>query len=355
MTAGALTDLAATALRRWAMRGPMTGYIGWAGRGNLGDDAMFAAAQGLLPGPVELLRTATREGLLARAGAGGQRFSRVVLGGGTLMNAGYLRIVEQCIAMGLPLATLGTGIGSAGFSMAEEGLDPRWQAALAQFSHIGVRGPRSLAKLQAAGIDRGEIIGDLALALTPDAPLAGWDSRRLLFNAAPSQLPRDSADSAAMQRGFARLLREAVAQGWQVVPLAFDPVDLMATEALLNEAGISAPPCVQPRDWQDWARLAHGATLSLGVRLHSAVLAASAGIAPLLVGYRDKCADFAESVGMADNVIPLAGFDADLLMDRFTVLAADPAMAGGALHRAALAHRQSLRAYAARLALPAQG
>lgn len=349
MNPAALADLAATALRRWRMGSAMTGYIGWAGHRNLGDDAMFAAARGLLPAPVELLRNPTRERALARIGAGGQRFSRVVLGGGTLMNAGYLPIVEQCIAMGLPLATLGTGIGSAGFSMAEEGLDPRWQAALARFSHIGVRGPRSLAKLRAAGVTNGEIVGDLALALTPDAPLADWGAKRLLFNAAPSRLASDSADEAAMRRGLARLLREAAAQGWQVVPLAFDPEDFAAIRAIITEAGIAAPPPVQPRDWTDWAGLAQGATLSLGVRLHSAVLAASAGIAPLLVGYRDKCADFAESLGMAENVVPMAGFDEARLMDRFTRLAENPQGAGQGLHTAALGHRAALRAYAARL------
>lgn len=316
--------LALTAARRLATL-RRAGYIGWAGQGNFGDDAMFRAADLLLGETPELLRSATVERLLEKVGLSGPtRFERVYLGGGTLINRDYLPIVEHCLDAKLRLVALGTGVGSAGFSMVEEGVDPRWPEALRRFDAVGVRGPLSQEKLARAGFAQAEVVGDLALALTPPAPTTRWTGQRFIVNCAPA---RGAADAELVERAeaaLARLIRELAKAGWQPVPVAFDLADVSPLTGLMTRAGFSGVRPAVPRRFEDYRATAADATFSVGVRLHSAVLAAACGLVPVLIGYRDKCLDFAGSLEDERMVVPLDTIDADQLLD-----AAGEAIGGG--------------------------
>ncbi len=323
----------ATAARRIGGQASRIGYIGWLGHGNLGDEAMRAAAERLLGRRVEPLLSAPRERVLAAVGASGARaFSAVILGGGTLINEGRLALVEDCLARGVPLVALGTGVGSAGLSAAEERLDPRWVAALARFRGVGVRGPISAGKLAAAGFAGASVVGDLALALTPEEPAAGWGGGHYLLNLAPARLDEDRVRLEAVEAAFAEAVGELAGKGLEPIPVAFDPADHAALSALLERAGRPGTTIEAPADFAGYRLLAGRARFALGVRLHSAVFAAACGVPPLLIGYRDKCRDFAESVGLGGSVVDLAQFDAVAFRARLAALHVSPETAGRRLH-----------------------
>lgn len=294
-------------LAAWRRRraGPRKGYIGWAGRGNLGDDAMFEAAQKLLGGDIELLQSRPREQLLDWTGAGGLKtFQTVVLGGGTLINAARIPVIERLIEQKIPLYAMGTGVGSAGFSMADEASDPRLARALSQFRKVGVRGPLSLKKLQDAGATNVQIIGDLALALTPTHPLADYDSKTLLVNLAPGRNEQDIAAIARLHRALASMLRDKLTQGWSIIPVAFEFEDIAPLEHLMRDIGLDVA-VEQPASFDQYCMLAKSASLSIGLRLHSSVFASACGLPNALIAYRDKCRDFAETVGMEDALVSM--------------------------------------------------
>ncbi|WP_095012398.1 polysaccharide pyruvyl transferase family protein [Tsuneonella mangrovi] len=343
-------NLARTAGSRALRPSNQPGYIGWVGHANLGDEAMVEAAESLLGGKVEPMATPRIEQILGGTPLGGKRrHPHVFLGGGTLVNAGYIELVETCLAQGSRLATLGTGVGSAGFSGGEAGLDPRWVAVLNRFERVGVRGPRSLARLKAAGVEQAEVIGDLALALTPDAPLADPTAKTVLVNTCVGQSHADTERLARFDVALAEALVDLAKSGWTAIPVAFHADDLAPIAALLERAGLANEPIRQPRDFAAYSALTNGASLSISVRLHGSVLASMCGVPNLLLAYRDKCRDFAESIGAEECVVAYEAFSPTRFTAHLDAVLADRAQRSRSLHARCLDYRAKLRAYVAAL------
>ena len=325
------------------------GYIGWVGRQNVGDDAMFEAAQQLMGGNLELLQTLNREVLLDRLGAGGSKaFTGVLLGGGTLINDDRLAIIEWLIERDVPLFALGTGVGSAGFSMVDESVNPRWIAALGAFRMLGVRGPRSCEKLQQAGVPKAEVIGDLALALTPDAALANYEARRVIVNVAPASEGSEASQSSVVQSSIAEVLRKLMYDGWTPVPVAFDAADVRPLQNLMRDIGVDQS-VLRPADFASYCEIAKTVSLSIGVRLHSSVFATSCGIPNVLIAYRDKCHDFARSVDMEDALIDFHAMDVDDLLRVVMNRIDGGEHLGHSLHNRSLTLRAQIENCAARI------
>ncbi len=311
---------------------------------------MYQAALLLAGDQMEILGGAKKERLLHFLSAGGPRFfENVFLGGGTLVNQGYLPIVEECLRQGNRMSSLGTGVGSAGFSAPETSLDPRWQEALQRFEHIGVRGPMSLEKLKRSGIERAEIIGDLALALTPDKPITDWGTKRFLFNVAPPTREEDKLASSKIFLSLAKLLVHMSQLGWSPIPLCFDTRDRDPTNYVIKESGIHAPEMITPKTHLDYFSAAAKATFSIGIRLHSSVLASCSGLPNILIGYRDKCADFAETVKLECGLISFRNFDEMLLFNALEEITSQPDRMGMALHSKCLGWRRVIENYFRRL------
>ena len=341
-------ELAATGARRALSGGRVAGYIGWTGRGNLGDDVMLAAARALLaPTGVEVFSGARREALLARAGLSDQRtFAQVLLGGGTLINDGYVGIVKQALKMALTMKTLGTGVGSAGFGDANEAITAQWRDILQRFERVGVRGPLSAENLADIGVGHVETIGDLALALTPDQRAGSLQTGRFVLSAAlpPGHDNHFGAEFVATE--IARTARYLCGLGWQAVPLALNRDDIAPTRNILRAAGLGDMAIARPKTAEAFFALCRGAGLVIGVRLHSAVLACCAGVPPLTIAYRRKHHDFAASMGLDDWMLEPTTLRRNGMTERAEALTgADGANLGATLHERALYWRSQLRGY----------
>ena len=336
-------------MRRLAAKGPLTGYIGWTAAENLGDDAMLEAARGLLGSrDVEVFSGGRREALLAHMGlSGGSMFSRIFLGGGTLINHGYLGVVQRALSFGVPVSTLGTGVGGSGFSALSEAIPAAWRDALAGFRKVGVRGPRSLAKLRDIGVANATIVGDLALAVTPDVSLADMGSGCFLLNAAVPGAQDAVGISEGILDGVALAARRMTELGWRAIPVAFSAEDVTPTARVLRDAGVTATEIAQPRSAEDFFRLARCAGLAIGVRLHCTVLSCCAGIAPVGVAYREKGIDFAESMDISRWMVDPARMGRYSLAERAEELTQISDGVGKAAHERALHWRDALRSYAA--------
>lgn len=330
---------------------PRLGYIGALGDGNLGDEAMFTAAQRLYPAfeLVTLLST-WREAELAGKGLSGPDFFQgIILGGGTLISPYWLPAIAHAQEQGCRSWTLGSGIGSSGFGdEAAVSLDG-WAESLKQMSGVGLRGPRSLDTARTLGIGNAEQIGDLAAALALDAPQQPHARRKIVVNIAAS--PDDTRIPAEIPalNAVANYLRLADQFGDEIVGVAMHRTDGGPTRRVLDAAGLEHISVQLPTDFAAFAKWVDGAHFTLSVRLHSAILAANLGIPSVSLGYRDKNLDFMQSIGQQRWHMPLETASLDQVTDVIKAMEVEAIGLRTDIHAQMLAYRGQVGAYAARM------
>jgi polysaccharide pyruvyl transferase WcaK-like protein len=279
------------------------GYIGGQGDANLGDEVMLEAARRLLPGK-QLLAVGfpRQETRLAKGGLSGRGyFESILLGGGTLINDYVWKDrVQTALAQGVPVATLGTGVGSCGFGHSEAIDLAEWKPMLADFKGVGVRGPLSQAALCAAGIENAEVIGDLALSLSRDQAATPSEVPCFALNTTlPPAHSRDTGDYSALAE-LEPLVCELLRKGWQPVPVAMHRADVEPLQRLLHKAGLENRSVDVIPDAETFFQRVAPCHFTVAVRLHTAVLSCCVGVPPLMLGYRAKCLDFMQSMQMSE-------------------------------------------------------
>ncbi len=277
---------------------PAVGYIGWQGHGNLGDEALYAAiCRKLSPMPVSPFGGACKERLLGALQLNGPSvFSGIILGGGTLINAGYLPIVRRALEIGIPMYSFGTGVGSAGFGEPIESDLDGWAEALNAFRRVTVRGPDSKQALEKIGVRNVEVVGDPALGLALlEIPKRRTVPRLIINLAAPT--PTTYRDLPL--QGLSLIAQSFANSGGEVIGMALCKEDKEPLQAFMQEARMDASMVKVCDSIPAIFQLLSGSTAVVGVRLHSAVLACAAGVPPILMCYRSKCLDFLRSVGLA--------------------------------------------------------
>lgn len=268
------------------------------GEGNLGDDAMAEAARKALP-DFELIRFMhpKQEIKLSRLKlSGNQYFKSAVLGGGTLICPTWSKEVEAALRQDLPVWSLGTGVGSSGFDHADEVDLREWKPLLADFKRIGLRGPRSKAALTSLGLSNVEVIGDLALSLAKAelAPLPKKPKIAINITTPGGKEYRDSKYAALQE--LETVLPSFVQKGWEIVPIAMHPCDITPLQNLMNRISQEDTSILSPKDADSFFEIISSCSFTVAVRLHAAVLSCCVGTPPLMLGYRDKCLDFMESM-----------------------------------------------------------
>jgi polysaccharide pyruvyl transferase WcaK-like protein len=251
----------------------------------------------------------------------------------------------------VPISSLGTGAGSCGFVQGEQvDLEP-WAPLLRQVRHLGVRGPRSKAKLAAVGVEHAEVVGDLAMMLTREHAVPVDGATPII--AVNLSLPAAGEPSFGEADRFAELaevLRWKIDQGWQIRPYAMNAVDLEPTRDLVHQLGLGGLNVPHLGSADAMFDYIGPATCNIAVRLHGAILGCCVGVPPLMLGYRDKCLDFAESMGLESWCISLPTARPGEVAERAeAMVTAAPAMRDAVLERA-LQLKRGLVSYADRIA-----
>ncbi|MFG1930763.1 polysaccharide pyruvyl transferase family protein [Mycobacterium sp. NPDC048908] len=278
---------------------PVVAYLGWHGRGNLGDDAIYDAVRTQLPSAtfVDLPRFAHERIRAATTGLNQSlRRSTQVLGGGTLVGR---RDWRRWVNRGLALTkengscAIGVGVEDPVFIGRRSGSHKdelkRWAPVLSQFRSVSVRGPRSAELLADLGLSV-EVSGDPALVLPSPSVAAEEDLIGVnlgfgddLWGHDPQQVVDEV--SKAVQR--------LSAHGYRFVGILMNPSDRRWTEAALT--GITAD-IVAPSDAAAAARELARCSVAVVTRLHAGILAALSGTPVLSLEYQPKCRDFALSI-----------------------------------------------------------
>lgn len=313
------------------------GYIGWIGHGNLGDEVMYQAICAKWA-DTNLIHYAypRREERLARFGLSGfPFFSGVLLGGGTLISPGFIDLVRTALNQGVPIFTLGTGVGSSGYEQPIEVDLGEWKTLLPRFQRLGVRGPLSQQRLLKQNIEKSEIIGDIALSLSQPRLFPAADPPEFLVNVA---LPDGDAYGGGEYRNVAALeavIKALTKEGWRPIPIAMAEKDIAPTQALINAASAFPATTERVTSAGRFFELARACSLTIAVRLHTAILSACVGVPPLMLGYRDKCMDFMESVELGEWYVDLnVASPADIQEKAFRLSKAAPELRPAVLEKA---------------------
>ena len=139
---------------------PLVGYLGWHGRGNLGDDAIYDAVRSQLPGATFLDLPRLPHEIIHAAATGLNRSLRrsiQVLGGGTLVGRRHWRrLVTPGSALQQGSYAIGVGVEDPVFNGRQSGSEndelKRWSPLLSDFHIVFVRGPRSAELLSDIGL-----------------------------------------------------------------------------------------------------------------------------------------------------------------------------------------------------------
>ncbi len=332
-------------------RDPLVGYLGWHGKSNIGDDAIYDAVRSQLPGatfldlprlPLEMIHAAAT-GLNRKL-----RRSTQVVGGGTLVGRRHWRIL---INRGLALTgdngsyAIGVGVEDPVFVGRNSGSGrdelKQWAPLLSKFRIVSVRGPRSAELLSDIGLNV-QVSGDPALVLPrPDVvPEEGLIGLNLGFG--------DDLwghDPASLTHELSVAVRQLSAQGYRFVGILMNDDDQRWTAQALN--GIPAD-IVRPADASAAAQELARCSVAIVSRLHAGILAALSGTPVVSLEYQPKCRDFALSIGDERSLVRTDELSSAVVIDRVAARLADSDAIRTKTRSAVATLRQSLEAeYAA--------
>ena len=307
---------------------PPVGYLGFAGRGNAGDDSILLAHQRSLDGiPLAMLPLEWDQQALSLLGRVRRRplHAGVLVGGGTLVGRyPWRRRLERALEAGAgPLAFTGVGVEDPSFVGARRHTDAdellRWRDVLDRASHLTVRGPRSAELLHDIGIEA-PVVSDTALLLGPDERDDSVVRPKLLgINIAD---PEDQylATGSRVLDECVPALRKLQASGWTVRLLPFDRKDLVVAQRARR--ALDGRTEIMSR-FSDVDALRHSIAecdVLVGQRLHSVVLAAAVAVPAVAVDYRPKCRDFQLSIGRQDWTVSTLDITTSGMLDRVMAL-----------------------------------
>jgi hypothetical protein len=325
-------------------------YFGWAGHGNAGDEAIYAANE-LAFGAWRLVQVPSRPATLRLldAAAPGPLVRGALVGGGTVIGwRGYRETIEQLIGRRaeLPSFVLGAGVQDpvdlpGGDPAALRGELERWARLLRRFDVVTVRGPRSQALLAELGIEA-EVVGDPAL-LVADAPARSpYEPGVLGLNVGAP--PRAWGSRDVLVERLASFGRRLTQRGWRIRLVPLWERDLACTREVAERIGAGAEPAPGAPELGASLAAVGACHVFVGLRLHSVVFAAGLSVPSVMLAYAPKCVDFQRSIGALDHTMRTDALDPDVLVEHVEELARNRDRESAALAHRVAAARSELRA-----------
>lgn len=298
-------------------------YLGFAGHGNLGDDAIREVYAERLPDrslwnmpvrKVDIARGLVRGDILRHRGA------PVLLGGGTVLGRTIWRHhIGRTMRWMKPntAVLLGAGVedpefrGDASYTSWDE--LKRWPEIIDGFATVSVRGPRSREILAQVGVDA-ELVGDPALLLgRQDLSTRVNDDGPVLVNLTHGE-DQWGGKELDWSSPVIESLRDLLRDGRRIEFVSMEVDDVAINERASAALG-GGFVHHRPVDTAALMDLLYGARLVVGTRLHMCVLGIAAGVPTISLEYRPKCRDFMASVDAEDYCLRVDQLEADVLGD----------------------------------------
>ena len=293
-------------------------YLGYARRGNMGDELLFDIfSKHLAPRQLYLYPRTPRELVSYMGSLRPPRRPTLLLGGGTFIGGPWWRShIERSSLLVQPAHVVMVGAGAMGSLDGQPGGESTareiasWRSILRRCDEVTVRGPLTQQLLADAGIDS-EVVGDPALLadLRPTTTVP----RLLGITLGPTSGFRSAgAEEIITKIVDAVVTLEAHTACWRVrvVGANFEDVEVSAQLVERLRAGAIEVEVTMAPDPQAFADLIAPCDVFVGQRLHSVVVASVLGIPALMLSYALKCDDFMASINRQRWTLPIDRLDA---------------------------------------------
>ena len=292
------------------------GYIGWLGRNNLGDEAMFLAIRQLFSS-LNILPFKETE-LLSMY----QRFKKsyiydaIFLGGGTLINSSYLDIFKEAKSNYKTRVIFGSGVQNPDF-WDRVGVHNRlmeWIEPLEACNFVGVRGPLSKNILNNHGFHKVKIIGDPGLSFARDEIKRKMRNKTLGVNIGISN-GFVWGNETEILNTVIRLSRILIGDGWKLKFLPVWENDIPYIEEAVRNIGAETETFKNWESIDQTLDFLEQCDLFIGEKLHSVIFATCVYTPSIMLEYRPKCLDFMLSMGLEEFTVRTDGLSIDLILN----------------------------------------
>jgi polysaccharide pyruvyl transferase WcaK-like protein len=315
-------------------------YLGWLGRGNLGDEALWQAFAERVPGAIPftspsrmLARAARLFRALRMAGTAEALIRRhncvclrtfpgrtVVLGGGTLIGSpGWLDVLGEAFALGYRAHSFGTGMLDAEFWAGRPGFPAdmrdhlgKWQDVLGRFETLSVRGVRTQQALERLGLTC-QVTGDPVVLFTEQAESRSVTERVVGLNWGDARGHLWGGEERLVGQALRSLANGLASDGWKVLVFAvYGPDAALCREWIATLKRFDQVELIIERyDPRRYIQLVRRCAVFVGMKLHATALAFVGQVPSIMLEYRPKCADFMETMEAADRNVRCDRLDAD--------------------------------------------
>jgi polysaccharide pyruvyl transferase WcaK-like protein len=309
-------------------------YIGWIGFRNLGDELLwniFQLESKRFIDSTKVQVVPSKPGIdLNKV----DEYDSIVLGGGSLLLPGYLKILKDALLKGKKVLIWGTGLDWLSESQLlhlvnneqmhlkstfQEHEVKIFQEVLQMASFVGVRGPltkKALTSIVGAGnASNIEIIGDPGLLLSHNG--TGQYSKKIAINWGTTYNRLYGGNELDLENKLVEVSKQLINKGYKILIYSVWDQDNMPCERLYNKIGDPANVTLDQKLYseQGLMELLSSCLLSINFKLHANVLSLSAGVPAIPIGYRFKVYDLASLINIDKLVISPSStsFESDIL------------------------------------------
>ena len=353
-------------------------YLGWLGRGNLGDEALWQAFAELVPGaaafPAPSITRARIAHLLRGLGMTGwaqgliRRHQRqylrdfpgrtVVLGGGTLIGShSWLDPLRDALALGYQVHSFGTGMLDMNFWAGRQAYPDdmrdhlaQWRDVLTRFQTLSVRGVQTRRALESIGLAC-EVTGDPVVLFTEQAEVSLPGQRVVGLNWGDARGQLWGGDERAVADTLRTLADALIRDGWKVLVYAIYGPDAALCRQWIPtlERPAEVELLVERHDPRRYVQLVRRCDVFVGMKLHATALAFVGQVPAIMLEYRPKCADFMETMEAGGRNVRCDRLDPASLRAMIETVYADRDAVRRQQHEISLQYRQRISDHVGKL------
>lgn len=289
-------------------------YLGWLGKGNVGDDVLFELFKDMF---YKYRSSKGREDvvmidafpIVENYQVDLSAYDLIVLGGGSLIHLPYwLNICVEGMRRGIPVVSWGTGFDGIykeadyhSITLTKKYVD-YFRSIYEKFDFLSVRGPFTAKMLTNLGVEK-EIheIGDPALVymseVFDDHLKEATEHKHILVNWGTSHNNIFGRNEQAVEQELIIVIKELLSRGYTVGIYPIWTADISAVKRLGNKVDDSR--CyVQEVVYEAkiLQKIIQNSYLSINLKLHANILAAAGNRPFISLAYRGKCFDFSKTV-----------------------------------------------------------
>jgi polysaccharide pyruvyl transferase WcaK-like protein len=302
-------------------------YIGWLGSKNIGDELMWEVFNDLCSEYLDLSKYEIIPSNFRMNLEDTDPYDCIILGGGSLLLPGYIKILHQFMKKGKQVLIWGCGYDWADkeyIKIIEDAkipsylFDDKTETLLIDIvnnaNYIGVRGPLTYALLKSAGvnINKVEICGDVGLLLKyktiPSfSPILEWKGKDkiIAINWGTSNNNIYGKNESDLEDQLVCTCKTLLKQGYKIYMYVLWGGDIEPSKRLYNKIDSYSNIMLDTNMYAGGELLSilKLCSLSINLKLHANILSTIAEIPFVCLGYRFKCFDYVKSLDLNELII----------------------------------------------------